>query len=87
MISVLSCANSALIARRLPSESGLHRRVLMKPRRPPHSLSPTQLALSLHPTPIATLPAKHRDSVVALLARLLLEAAPRQPESEGADAG
>ena len=61
----------------------------MKPgRSSPHSGRPTaQLALPLHPTPITTLPPKDRAGVVALLARLLLEAAPRRPESEGADAG
>ena len=61
----------------------------MKPRRSsPHSRPPTpQLALSLRPTPLTALTAKDRASVVALLARLLLEAAPRPPESEDADAG
>jgi hypothetical protein len=43
--------------------------------------------LSLHPTPIAALPAKHRDSVVALLAQLLLEAAPPRPKPGDVDAG
>jgi hypothetical protein len=43
--------------------------------------------LSLHPTPIAALPAKTRESVVALLARLLLEATPARPEPGDVDAG
>jgi hypothetical protein len=61
----------------------------MKPRRSsPHVRPPTpQLALSLRPTPLTALPAKDRASVVALLARLLLEAARGRPESEVADAG
>lgn len=60
----------------------------MKPRRSsPRPLSRTaQLALSLRPTPVTALPAKDRASVVALLARLLREAAP-PPDSEDADAG
>jgi hypothetical protein len=60
----------------------------MKPRRScPYVPPPTpQLALSLRPTPVTALPAKDRASVVALLARLLLEAARARPESEDGDA-
>lgn len=60
----------------------------MKPTR---SSSPTlrlgpQLSLPLRPTPMTTLPAKDRAGVVAVLARLLLEAALPGSDREANDA-
>jgi hypothetical protein len=52
-----------------------------------HTLPPLpQLSLPLHPTPISTFNAKDRAGVIAVLARLLLEAALPWPEREGDDA-
>ena len=44
-----------------------------------------QLSLLLQSTPITTLNAKERASVIAVLARLLLEAALPRPEGGGDD--
>ncbi len=60
----------------------------MKPTLPSsHALPPLpQLALPLHSTPITALNAKDRANVIAVLARLLLEAALPWPERGGDDA-
>lgn len=60
----------------------------MKPTGPSSHTLPLlpQLSLLLHPTPISTLNAKDRANVIAVLARLLLEAALARPERGGDDA-
>jgi hypothetical protein len=59
----------------------------MKPTRSSSRTPPLlpQLSLPLRPTPITALSAKDRAGVVAVLARLLLEAARPWPDSEDDD--
>ena len=58
----------------------------MKPTRSSSHPPLPQLSLLLHPTPITALNAKDRAGVIAVLARLLLEAALPWPERGGDDA-
>jgi len=57
----------------------------MKPRRSARRLPTTQLSLPLQALQVTALDAHERAGLIAVLARLLLEAVPPGRESEGTD--